>query len=317
MNDSRDISPAVGTQSGPPTSKRPALPFIKAHGTRNDFVVLVDPEAELECPPQLVRAMCDRRAGVGADGLIRVARAGALERAGVIPQRPTGCGKATWFMDYRNADGSVAQMCGNGVRVFAHVLVAEGLIPAAEGVEPFSVGTRAGAKRVVLHRADARDAVVSVDMGAPHLLGPATARWNGQQLRGLGVDMGNPHLAVVLEDHDAHSLAQLPVPLPVEGDPEVFPEGLNLELLTPLAGGRAHMRVHERGVGETESCGTGTVAAAVAALAHRGRRVGNVAVSVPGGEVQVSVTEDGSTLTGPSQIVFRGSFPLLDANSVT
>ncbi|WP_338122239.1 diaminopimelate epimerase [Corynebacterium xerosis] len=285
------------------------MAFVKGHGTENDFVIPTDAGAALDLPESLVAALCDRRAGVGGDGLLRVARAGALVEAGVLDAlphagRPDEVRADDWFMDYRNADGSIAEMCGNGVRVFAHHLFASGL---TEEMSALRVGTRAGVKIVSLDDVAGNRATVSVDMGAPVVLGAATAFLGAGRYAGVGVDMGNPHLACVLPALDADGLARLDLAGVPEVDTEMFPAGVNLEVVTPLAqSGAIHMRVIERGVGETRSCGTGTVAAAVAALADAGRGTGTVDVHVPGGTVTVEVNEETSILTGPSVLVARG-----------
>lgn len=276
--------------------------FLKGHGTHNDFVILLDDHAELELDDRTVRTLCDRRAGVGGDGLLRVATAGALLDRGVLSSVPDGVERDHWFMDYRNADGSIAEMCGNGVRVFAHVLVATGR--AALGRIP--VGTRAGARPADALRADDRAALVRVDMGQPRILGVSTAELGGRSFAGLAVDMGNPHLACVVPDLDDPGLAELPVEQPPTFDSAIFPHGVNVEIATPLRDGRVRMRVHERGSGETMSCGTGIVATAVAALADAGEPHGEVVVEVPGGGVSVALSEDGSALTGPSVLVAEG-----------
>ena len=287
-----------------------SLPFAKGHGTENDFLIINDPDGDLSLDPSRVAALCDRRAGLGADGLLRVIRAQALVDNGELDKLADGIDGDDWFMDYRNADGSIAEMCGNGTRVFAHWVIAQGLIPippqglTGEGIS-FTVGTRAGAKPVIVHAFDARHADVSVEMGAPEVIGLSTAKMAGQSYAGLGVDMGNPHLAATIPGLDSHALAQLDFEQP-EFDSEFFPNGLNLEVVTPLENGEVHMRVFERGVGETRSCGTGTVAAAVSALADAGTVTGEVQVNVPGGQVKVEVREDGSTLRGPSEIIATG-----------
>lgn len=302
-------------------SEANAVAFVKAHGTENDFVVLIDPDVEQDLSVERVRRLADRRAGIGGDGVIRVATAQALVHAGVLDALPDGVVGDEWFMDYRNADGSIAEMCGNGVRAFVHVLIAAGLVDtgAAEqagGDAPvefpveFAVGTRAGRKPVVVHHANATDAEVSVEMGAPVVLGLSTATVGGVAVAGLGVDMGNPHLACVIPGLDADSLNGLPIEQPVVWDSAFFPAGVNLEVLTPLHDGSVAMRVHERGVGETRSCGTGTVAAAVAALADSGAVEGTVQVHVPGGVVEVTITENQSVLRGPSKIVASGTTQL-------
>jgi diaminopimelate epimerase len=257
------------------------LPFAKGHGTENDFVLLPDLDGTLDVSAALVRALCDRRAGIGGDGVLRVARDGEH-----------------WFMDYRNADGSTAEMCGNGVRVFARYLYEEGLVPLG----PLTVATRAGLKGVVL----AEDSV-TVDMGPPVFGAESAAALDGGEYPGAAVSMGNPHLVcpvgVPLSDLD---LTRAP-----GFDAQVFPDGVNVEFVTaaePLPGTDLHvaMRVHERGVGETRSCGTGACAVAAEALRREGRDRGTVAVDVPGG--RVTVTLDGVTclLTGPAVIAARG-----------
>lgn len=275
-----------------------SLPFIKAHGTQNDFVVLIDVDDQLEglgvLTPGLVATLCDRRAGIGGDGFLRVVRRGGA-----------------WFMDYRNADGSVAEMCGNGIRVFAHVLAATGLEPSRE----FDVDTRAGIKRITIHDLEGEDphgpthATVEVGMGPVEVTGVSTARMGEQSFAGLGVDVGNPHLACVIPGLTREDLAAMEFSQPAF-DHEFFPEGVNVEILTEINDGDVAMRVWERGVGETRSCGTGTVAAARAALADAGIENGSVTVHVPGGALTISITHGEATMTGPSVIVARGEVNL-------
>ncbi|MDH6193507.1 diaminopimelate epimerase [Mycobacterium frederiksbergense] len=274
--------------------------FAKGHGTENDFVVLPDLDAALSLTPAAVAALCDRRRGLGADGVLRVTTAGAAQAAGVFDRLPDGVAASDWYMDYRNADGSIAQMCGNGVRVFAHYLRASGL----ESADEFVVGSLAGPRPVVLHHIDATTADVTVEMGKANQFGTGTAVVGGQTFTGLAVDVGNPHLACV--GPTASELAALDVGAPVSFDAQLFPEGVNVEVLTVPVGGAVSMRVHERGVGETRSCGTGTVAATVAALAGQGADTGTLRVRIPGGEVTVTITESTSYLRGPSVLLARG-----------
>lgn len=283
------------------------VPFTKGHGTQNDFVVLPDLAAQLDLTRNVVAALCDRRRGLGADGVLRVTLAGAAVEAGVLAGLPDGVGADDWFMDYRNADGSLAQMCGNGVRVFAHYLRARDL----EGSDEFLVGTRAGARRVTVHSADRGEADVTVEMGRVTVGGRSVARVGGRAVTGLAVDVGNPHLACLVPELTSDELAALDVAAPVSFDAAMFPDGVNIEVLTaPIAGSGGEqsvsMRVHERGVGETRSCGTGTVAAAVAALEYQGSGTGVLAVRVPGGQVRVQITETTSYLRGPSVLVADG-----------
>ena len=276
--------------------------FAKGHGTQNDFVLLLDLDGRLPLRPAAVAALCDRRRGIGADGVLRVTTAGAAANAGVFERLPEGVAADDWYMDYRNADGSIAQMCGNGVRVFAHYLRVSGL----EGRDEFVVGSLAGPRPVVLHEWDATNADVTVEMGKTNQLGTGEAIVGGRPFAGLGVDVGNPHLACVDPGLTASELAALDVAAPVRFDERQFPDGVNVEVLTAPSNGSVSMRVHERGVGETRSCGTGTVAAAVAALAYGGATTGTLAVRIPGGEVAVTVTDASSYLRGPSVLVAGG-----------
>jgi diaminopimelate epimerase len=280
--------------------------FAKGHGTQNDFVLLPDVDAELPLTAAKVAALCDRRRGLGADGVLRITTAGAACEAGVLDRLPDGVGADDWYMDYRNADGSTAQMCGNGVRVFAHYLRASGL----ESRDEFVVGSLAGPRLVTMHHADPTNADVTVDMGKANRLGsggPAyQATVGGRRFSGLAIDVGNPHLACVDPQLTGEELAALDVAAPVQFDRAQFPEGVNVEVLTAAAGGVVQMRVHERGVGETRSCGTGTVAAAVAALADTGAETGTLTVRVPGGDVVVTITDATSYLRGPSVLLARG-----------
>ncbi|QNI06473.1 diaminopimelate epimerase [Mycobacterium kubicae] len=276
--------------------------FAKGHGTQNDFVLLPDVEAELTLTAAGVAALCDRRRGLGADGVLRVTTAGAAVSAGVLDRLPDGVGATDWYMDYRNADGSVAQMCGNGVRVFAHFLKASGL----EGRDEFVVGSLAGPRLVTLHHADQSSADITVDMGKANKLGAGEATVGGRRFTGVAVDVGNPHLACTDAALTVEDLAALDVAAPVDFDHDQFPDGVNVEVLTRPANGVIWMRVHERGVGETRSCGTGTVAAAVAALAADGAETGTLTVRVPGGDVTVTVTDATSFLRGPSVLVAHG-----------
>jgi diaminopimelate epimerase len=271
--------------------------FAKGHGTQNDFVLLGDLDATLTLTPAAVSALCDRRRGLGADGVLRVTTAGAALAAGVLDRVPDGVNADDWYMDYRNADGSTAQMCGNGARVFAHYLRASGL----ETRDEFVVGSLAGPRPAVLHHVDATYADASIDMGKANTLGEGRAVVGGRTFHGLAVDVGNPHLACVDPELTAEALAALDVAGPVTFDKGQFPDGVNIEVLTAPIDGAVSMRVHERGVGETRSCGTGTVAAAVAALG-----TGTLTVRVPGGDVVVTITEATSYLRGPSVLVARG-----------
>ena len=280
----------------------PPVKFAKGHGTENDFVVLPDLAAQLDLTVPLIRALCDRQRGLGGDGVLRVVTVGGAVAAGVLDRLPDGVADGDWYMDYRNADGSVAQMCGNGVRVFAHYLHASGL----EDRDEFVVATLAGPRPVTVHEANDYHATVTVEMGKATTFGTGVATVGGRRLTGLAVDVGNPHLACVVPGLTESDLAALDVAAAVDFDRALFPDGVNVEVLTPARGGTVAMRVHERGVGETRSCGTGTVAAAVAALADSEAATGSLRVRVPGGEVGVEITDATSYLRGPSILVAHG-----------
>ncbi|WOC14405.1 diaminopimelate epimerase [Gordonia sp. MP11Mi] len=290
----------------------PPFAFVKGHGTQNDFVVIDDPDVRVDLAEDLVSALCDRQRGVGADGVLRVAPARALVAAGVLAGFPDGVGVDDWFMDYRNADGSIAEMCGNGVRVFAHYLRATGLVDS----DSFTVGSRAGARPVVVHSCDPSAADVSVAMGRVRLDGRSDVQVAGRRLTGERVDVGNPHLACVIDGMSVDDLAALDFTTGAVVDATAFPHGANVEILTALQPSgvdvdfTAHMRVLERGVGETRSCGTGLVAAASAALHGIGRDQGVVGITIPGGSVIVTVGDGAAVLRGPSRLVARGElFP--------
>ncbi|UOX84982.1 diaminopimelate epimerase [Amycolatopsis sp. FBCC-B4732] len=260
------------------------IEFLKGHGTQNDFVLLPDPAGRLELTAARVAALCDRRRGLGADGVLRVVRAAALDEPSA----------GEWFMDYRNADGSIAEMCGNGTRVFARYLVEAGL--ATEG--EFVIGTRAGDRPLVVHP----DRSVTVQMGPATITGTSVTVVAGRPFSGVAVNVGNPHLVSVLDD----DVAGLDLRDQPDFDHDVFPHGVNLEFVNRLGEGALRMRVHERGVGETRACGTGTVAAVAAAFHLAGTDTGSSTVDIPGGRVEVTVSRGASTLSGPAEIVARG-----------
>jgi diaminopimelate epimerase len=251
--------------------------FTKGHGTANDFVLLPDPDGTLALTDAQVAAICDRRTGIGADGILRVVRSRCL---------PAGSGlDAEWFMDYRNADGGAVEMCGNGIRVFARYLVTYGLASGAR----HDIGTRDGVKHVTLND----DGSVTVDMGPPSFDGTAP---DGATY----VSMGNPHVVFLVPSVDS-------APVTTEGAriEAATPGGTNVEYVAVRDRMHLTMRVWERGVGETMSCGTGACAAAVAAaVLDVGDRAADV--EVPGGTVRVEWSDDTVHLTGPAVLVADG-----------
>lgn len=266
-----------------------SLEIAKGHGTRNDFVLFVDRDALISLTDAEVAALCDRRSGVGADGILRAVWAGLMPEWQGDPEM--------WFMDYRNADGSVAEMCGNGLRVFVRFLAEEGLIDAS-GTVP--IATRAGLRSGTFNS----DGSISVTMGAvrvgePVEIGVAERTW-----RAVSADVGNPHAVVQVDSAETLTGLDLTIP-PVWHPQTAFPQGVNVEFAVLEGPGRLRLRVHERGVGETESCGTGVVATA-AVLAPKS----SCQVTVPGGVLHVDTTGPEAILTGPAVVVGRGSFAL-------
>jgi diaminopimelate epimerase len=279
----------------------PAPRVLLGHGTENDFVVLPDPDGtvwpEHRLDEAMVRRLCERRAGLGGDGVLRVVRSVH------VPDAPDVLGadldRCEWFMDHRNADGSHAEMCGNGIRLFLHVLVTEGLLARSACEAGVLVGTRGGPRRV----GATPDGGYWVDMGRAREFGAGVATVAGHQFAGRAVSMGNPHLAALTDvDVDTLDLTR-----PPGFDPGLFPDGVNVELINVVEpGAHVRLRVFERGVGETRSCGTGACAAAYAALAADGRDEGTVVVDVPGGRLSVQVTPGTTVLTGPAVVVAAG-----------
>jgi len=291
-------------------SDEQAFAWAKGHGTENDFVLLPDPDGTVHgaldsaADAAFVAAVCDRHRGLGADGVIRVVRSAALTSAhGVEEAKQAVVDGAEWFMDYRNADGSRSEMCGNGVRVLVRWLRHEGLV---DGAASLALGTRAGTVRVVAE-ADGR---LSVDMGPVGALPDSEVVAGGRTWPATGVDTGNPHAVVEVADvADAGPLLE-----PPEHDGSVYPHGVNVEFVAPVGERQVRMRVHERGSGETRSCGSGACAAAVLAerLAGTPARPATYRVDVRGGRLDVTLRADGrAVLTGPAEVVARGTMSWL------
>ena len=282
------------------------LEFTKMHGLGNDFVVIDDRSAQFEFDPEAVEWLCDRHFGVGADGLILV--------------RPATAEGADFFMLYYNADGSTAEMCGNGVRCFTKYLVDGEMVTG----DRLGVQTLGGAYEIDVARdEDGRFEVATVDMGEPVLLPalvPTTlpgedavvdeplvvagATWNV-----TCVSMGNPHAVIWVEDVDTAPVTTIG---PLIETHLAFPNKTNVEFAQVTADGVIRLRVWERGVGETLACGTGAcatlVAASLAGLVQR-----EAAVELPGGELVIRWGEDGRVyMSGPAETVFDGTITLDD-----
>jgi diaminopimelate epimerase len=248
------------------------------HGTHNDFLIIFDADDELIVSPEQVAKMCNRNSGIGADGMIRIIKS-----------------DGKWFMDYRNADGSIAEMCGNGIRVMARYLVVKG--HQREGI--FAIDTRAGIKHLRVPAVDD----ISVNMGKVYDEGEAiSAIANGAIYEGFNINVGNPHAVVFTPDLSTlGSLEIAPTVSPVDS----YPEGVNVEFVELMGNQEAKMRVHERGSGETQSCGTGTCAVALAATMKTGQSLpSRWVIYPPGGRLVVDIDgHSNATLTGPALLV--------------
>jgi diaminopimelate epimerase len=281
------------------------IPFLKGHGTENDFVIVPDPENAIDLPPAAVAALCDRRAGIGGDGLLHVVRSAAH------PEAKDMAAEAEWFMDYRNGDGSVAEMCGNGVRVFARYLQRAGHVTEGD----LAVATRGGVKTVHIAKAgsgsgsDAGD--ITVGMGRALLPeGDVEVSVGERSWPARNVNMGNPHAVAFVADL-AHA-GNLYAPPPF-GPATAYPDGVNVEFVVDRGPRHVAMRVHERGSGETRSCGTGACAVAVATARRDGAdpavtgAPSTYTVDVPGGSLVITERPDGEIeMTGPAVIVAEG-----------
>lgn len=254
--------------------------LTKHHGLGNDFLVLIDLDDDTPIDADLARLVCDRHRGVGADGLIHVS---------------SGRDGAALTMDLRNSDGSSAEMSGNGMRCLVQAALMAGVAPAAS----FTVATDGGV-RDVSHRIGDRpgESWVSVDMGptAPAEVAPDTIRHQLVPHKTATIDIGNPHVVMLVDDPAEIDVAGLGAAYEAQ-----FPSGANVEWLAPTGDASITMRVWERGAGVTQACGTGACASARAA--HEWGLVGpEVKVTMPGGTVEVSLG-DTVVLSGPATFI--------------
>jgi diaminopimelate epimerase len=248
----------------------------------------------------LVAAICDRRSGVGGDGVLRVVRTVHSDEVGVAAQAD----RAEWFMDYRNADGSIAEMCGNGVRVFVRYLLDAGLADRPV----VHVATRAGVTAVTIEH----DGTLAAELGPaamPEVRPSPSVTIDPVGWPAVSVTMPNPHAVVFV--HDLAVAGDL-MQAPVVGPLDAFPDGANVEFVVIEEPGHLSMRVFERGVGETASCGTGACAVVVAARRRLAPPDGagvveRWTVDVPGGQLRVTERPDGRVeLAGPAVLVSSG-----------
>ena len=286
-----------------------SLAFTKGHGTGNDFILVLDEHGQIEISAEQVASMCDRHFGIGADGLIRVTpTAKSPEVSHLLEQEPG----AQWFMDYRNADGTKAEMCGNGIRVFARYLLDNGLAELTSG-STLPIATRDGIKDLT-----ATQTGFAVDLGLFKVGDDETlvrARGLSVARPALEVNVGNPHRVVALADNaelESIDLGRAPMLEPeADGGANVEFVVLDEPLINEGVAGLT-MRVHERGVGETLSCGTGIAAAAIAIRHYAGGEQNYWKVTVPGGQVAVRMfpTEDGEhvSISGPAELTYSGNW---------
>jgi diaminopimelate epimerase len=264
-----------------------SISFLKGHGAGNDFVIVPDVEGALDLTPDWVRRVCDRHSGIGADGVLRVVRQ-----------------DGRYFMDYRNADGSLAETCGNGLRVFARYLVETGLERAGD----FAVITRAGEVLVTVRPDDKSFDDIAVRMGVPTGEDAPTTHvsTDGGYFTGTPAWMPNPHCVSVVGTLDE---AGLLLDVPTVDPAATFPDGANFEFIEQRGPAHIGMRTFERGVGETQACGSGACAAAHVWAVRQGLPAGwTVQVDVLGGTLYVDCGADGAlTLRGPARIVAQGA----------
>lgn len=268
------------------------VPFRKGHGTGNDFIV-VNGLGGVVVSESNARALCDRHKGIGADGILRVAKAADFDVT-----------DANYFMDFRNADGSIGATCGNGLRVFSRYLVEADL----EGRGTFKVGTLAGTVTVTIEEDDTNFDRIAIEMGkvTPSPIDGITVTTEAGSWTGVGVGGMNNHcVTVVTNISDAGSLQAIPTIEPAG----TFPDGVNVEFIAPQSPTHIAMRTHERGVGETLSCGSGSCAAAYVWADKQGMtgEPWAIQVDVLGGTVFVNGDADGTlTMRGPAEFVADG-----------
>lgn len=256
------------------------------HGTENDFLLLFDEQNQFDVQPERIANLCSRTGSVGrpgADGLIRITR--------------NATGK-NWFMDYRNSDGSLAEMCGNGIRVMARYLVDRG----HQGAGIFAIDTRDGLKYLAVPEVGE----ISVNMGKVLDLsdvdGTATILQSGNEWKSFNINVGNPHAVAIISDlAQVGDLTTAPGAIP----DDIYPEGVNIEFAQIIGDNEVLMRVYERGSGETRSCGTGICAVALAANVYSKRSLpAKWIINPPGGRLTVELDpHSNATLTGAAVIL--------------
>ena len=256
--------------------------YTKGHGTKNDFVLIEDLNNTLKLTEKQITQICDRKNGIGADGILRIVKE-----------------KDQFFMDYRNADGSIAEMCGNGARVFAQYLFVNKLVTDKE----FNFKTRAGLVSAQIHE----PGDISVTMDEAKLRGKVVeVSVNGHKFNAQAVDAPNPHAVAFVPD--LGSIGDLKT-APVVSPAEVFPSGVNVEFVTKITDDHVAMRVHERGSGETLSCGTGACAVAAVVREQSGQKINSIQIDLPGGTLQITFIDGKMIMRGPAVLEETGTLP--------
>ena len=256
------------------------MQVVKAHAYGNDFLYVRDADAATAALPELARVLCDRHAGIGADGLIVY----------------TGDGRHA-AMRLFNADGSRAEVSGNGVRALAAWLLRDDLRGSVE----ITIETAAGSKRLMRLGREGERQMFRAEMGAPRKIASERLDAGGETLSVVTLDMGNPHCVVLGPLPDEERFRRLGAALERH---RRFPEGTNVEFVHLDAPDRLRILIWERGVGPTASSGTGTCASLVAAASYGGS-AREADVTAPGGTQRVEWRADGIYLTGWAEVVCR------------
>jgi diaminopimelate epimerase len=258
------------------------IKYSKGHGTHNDFVLIPDLDDEIDFSVSQIQQICNRKDGLGADGILRVAKL-----------------NNDFFMDYRNSDGTIAEMCGNGARVFALFLSENKLIESNN----FSFQTRAGKVDVELRKSDE----IRVSLSKAILRGKnVEVSVNGKSYDAQAVDAPNPHAVAFVQD-----LAEVgPLSVaPTINPKSEFENGVNVEFVKILNPDHVAMRVHERGSGETQSCGTGACAVAAVVRQESNNTINKVMIDLPGGRLIISFENEKMIMQGPAVLQESGILP--------
>ena len=271
--------------------------FFKGHSNENYFILILDIRAKLSLNIDYVSLICSQSYGLGGDGIIRILKLSHELNSKIISYFSDRISSCNWYMDYRNSNGTIAQICGNGIRVLSHYLY----VCKLELNNEFMVGSKIGYHLIIVNKINNSIADITIEVGKVNNLGISSIVIDGYTVNGVVVCTGNPHLACV--GFSFNELNSLNLNKPIYLNKFTFPEGTNIELLTKSIRKVASMRVCERGVGETRSCGTGAIAATFATFITQGIDKGILKVKLPGGELITGITDKTSYLRGPSVLL--------------